>query len=644
MRTAAVLLTIYLATSAGAVTNSICPPATTTANEINRVIHQEFPAQGPTETGWTVVWSEHGIRGLWIENAWFTPKPGATPVLVLGPSGLSNIFVPYHEGTFRANDLNSWTVTREAVNSYLGPCGTISGPALPYPTLHEPEHSSPPRQILIKEIRERGVAWTSDGRTRRGEELLLSSVIDTGNYEYVVQYGFRDDGTITFRLGATGYNNPALPYESHMHNALWYVDLDVGHAAHNSISVMRHQEPATVASSLTSPLLQASDEMIPFNNGLEGFLEWKAAEFTGLNIMDTTTTNAHGHNISYDLMPMRTGIARHYEDFTKFDFWVTRRDPSEDDFIWGLSQQPGTACLPNLPQVPCVPYLHPPQSITDTDVVVWCTTSGHHQPRDEDHEFDSQGNQRQGMTQTMWSGFDLHPRNFLDDAPLYHCLPMPIPIAAWWPFEQYTPGGLIIPNMVTDIANGNNGTPHPSPIGSGGPAPVAGATGVALSFSGSTYVEVNDNATLNFGTGDFSIDTWIKSQPTGGTTNKVIDKRQLIGPTFRGYEVYLFNANVGLQLSNGASFNNYTSTAVVADGHWHQVTFTVDRSSATKEIRMYVDGNLTDTVSNPLAGTLTNTSPLRLGQFNGSVGETELFPRVLTPTEVRDIYSVGKCR
>ena len=94
LRTYAVLVSLGIAVSALAATNSPCVSVTTTANEINRVIYQEFPGQGPTETAWTVVWSEHGFRGLWIENAWFTPKPGATPVLVLGPSGLSNIFVP----------------------------------------------------------------------------------------------------------------------------------------------------------------------------------------------------------------------------------------------------------------------------------------------------------------------------------------------------------------------------------------------------------------------------------------------------------------------------------------------------------------------------------------------------------------------
>ena len=76
------------------------------------------------------------------------------------------------------------------------------------------------------------------------------------------------------------------------------------------------------------------------------------------------------------------------------------------------------------------------------------------------------------------------------------------------------------------------------------------------------------------------------------------------------------------------------------------MTVTVSRTGTPKEIRWYVDGNLTDTYPNPLAGSLTNTSTLRFGQFPGSLGEVELFARVLSPSEACDIYALGKdkCR
>ena len=43
----------------------------------------------------------------------------------------------------------------------------------------------------------------------RGRELVLSSTLDAANYNYIFEYGFRDDGTISFRLGATGAICPA---------------------------------------------------------------------------------------------------------------------------------------------------------------------------------------------------------------------------------------------------------------------------------------------------------------------------------------------------------------------------------------------------------------------------------------------------
>jgi len=655
-RTVFAFIVVFMALTASAIRaraagGSPCLPATTTALEINRVIYQEFPALGPTETSWKIVWGEFGYRGLWIENAWFTPKPGAQPIMVLGQSGLSNIFVPYHDGLHRAGDLNGWNVLREAVLAYTGPCGTISGPSLPDPSFQSPSNTSPPRRVLIKEIRDRGVAWTGNGYLHRGEELLLWGVIDTGNYEYIVQYGFRDDGTITFRMGSTGYTFPTsayMAYLAHMHNALWYLDINLSHYDHNSVSVMSHLEPANS--------LLATDTMQSLNN--EDFVDWKAEEFTGLNITDTITKNARGNNISYDLMPMRTGTARHDELFTKHDFWVTKNH-SPNQALTSASEiyyETGNG----------LPSYIDGESIVDTDVVVWYMSSNHHMPRDEDQEFDAQNNWKSGVAHVMWSGFDLQPRNLMDDAPLYDCAKVPQGNVAWWFFEEVSGSTCIV-----DISGqANNGTPHPGPLGPAtslqptwtGPTPVTGAAGAvtggpgnALSFDGAgDYVEVADSASLNFGLGDFSADAWIKSAPiSSGQTSVILDKRTHVGTKYQGYHLYLDNnGKLGLQLANGGNSPiNYTSNANLADGYWHHFAVTVNRTGNPKEILWYVDGNLVDTTTAPLPGDLTNSSPLRLGsrsfQLGGYLkavlGQTELFSKVLTATEVRDIYAVGKC-
>jgi Concanavalin A-like lectin/glucanases superfamily/Copper amine oxidase, enzyme domain len=610
-----------------------CLPATDTGMEINRTIYQEFPARGPTETAWVIIWTEFGHRGLWIESAWFMPKAGASFIQVLGESGPSNIFVPYHiDPNSRYLDLNQYGDLREAIPPYTGSCGTIPAALLPS-TSWGLGATTPPRPILIKEIRDRGVAWTSDGHTRRGEELLVWGVQDSGNYEYIIQYGFHDDGTITFRLGSTGYNSTSKPYEGHMHDALWHIDINLGHADHNSAMLMKHVEP--VGS------VQATDSMAPFNNGVEGFVDWNAEEFTCLNVQDDLGMNARGHNLSYDVMPMRPGTARHYEAFTKHDFWVTQYHPNEIDYDGGL-----------------LSYLNS-ESVTNTDVVLWLMTSNHHQPRDEDHEFKPSGSliSGGGIAQVMWSGFDLHPRNFMDDAPLHAC-EVPPGLVGWWTFEEL-PGAVTI-NDIKNIGPPNNGVPHSGPaagsLGPNGPTPLKGpindVQAGALKFDGvDDYVEISDSASLNFGTGSFSVDFWIKAAPNSNGT--ILDKREEIGGEFLGYHLYLWYGNPLVQLANGTSYFNYVAQAGVSDGFWHHAAVTVNRTGNPKDIRWYVDGKLVTTIPSPLSGSVTSSAPLRFGArsqtsasgfFDGALSEIELFNRVLTPDEVNYIYASGKCR
>jgi hypothetical protein len=591
-----------------------------------------------------VVWSEDGHKGLWIEGAWFwrkKPFTGATVIQVLGRAGLSDIFVPYHMSSFRPFDLH-WGELHGAIPQDAGDCGAITDPLVPSPIAGNPQ-----RRVLIKEIRDRGVAWTSDRQTRRGEEMLLWATYDTGNYEYLMQYGFRDDGTVTFRLGSTGYNGPGLPFEPHMHNALWYVDINLAGAAHNSVMLMKHSEPT---GSWT-----ATDSMVPFNNGVEGFADWNDKEFTELNISNTLVKNSQGHNISYDLMPMRTGTARHAEDFSHHDFWVTQMNSNELDYNYGFEGWAG------------VPYINQPQgpqSIMDTDVAVWYISSNHHLPRDEDHEY-VQPIRLPGVALTMWSGFDLHPRNLFNDTPLHQptCAPVPANLVAWWPLDDAFGSTTVADIDATGAAVPTlYGTPQPGALGVSGPTPVPGAVSGALSFDGlNSSVQIPNSPALNFGSGNFSIDAWIStSQNTGVRT--VIDKRVQAGSNYQGYSLFTSAGKLGIQLADGPHFMNYGSSganANIADGNWHHVAVTVNRTGANPEIKWYVDGIPvgipTSLVGSPVTGSLTNSSPLRLGvrsisfsgYWKGILDELELFNSVLAENEVFAIFAAGragKCR
>jgi hypothetical protein len=597
------------------------------------VIYQQFPARGPGETAWVIAWSEKGNKGLWIESAWFLrnhPFTWANAIQVLGQAGLSDIFVPYHNGAARYYDLHFGQLLG-AIPEDAGLCGSITDPLIASPIV-----GNPPRRVLIKEIRDRGVVWTSDRRTRRGEEMLVWATYDAGNYEYVIQYGFRDDGTVTFRLGSTGYNSPISPFEAHMHNALWYVDVNLAGPAHNSVMLMKHIEPAN---SLT-----ASDSMTSFNNGVEGSADWNDKEFTHLNISSTVVKNAQGHNVSYDMMPMTAGTARHIEDTFRHDFWVTLQKPTELEYGYGFEGWAG------------VPYITPPEPIVDQDVAIWYMSSNHHLPRDEDHEY-GQPIRLPGVALLMWSGFDLHPRNLFNDTPLHEppCAMVPPNLVGWWPLDDANgQTNVVAINATGGLVNSNFGLSKPTALGASGPVSVPGAVGKALSFDGNDdYVEVPNNPALNFGTGDFSIDAWIKTTQTNGVA-VILDKRR--GPPYQGYHLFTSNGNLFLQLAVGGTYNNYSGNAFVADGNWHHIAVAVDRTSTSFTIKWYLDGiNMSPNPATPMAGSLDNAAPLRLGvrsfslggYWKGTLDELEFFNRALSDGEVFTIYAAGrngKCR
>jgi hypothetical protein len=162
------------------------------------------------------------------------------------------------------------------------------------------------------------------------------------------------------------------------------------------------------------------------------------------------------------------------------------------------------------------------------------------------------------------------------------------------------------------------------------------------------FVDVYDDPELNFGTGDFSIDAWVKTS-VGSGTHVIVDKRS--GPmlTHTGYVFFLLNGNLALQLGNGGPTNlNYFSSLFVADGNWVHVAVTVDRDDPNG-LKFYVGG--VSQTRNPTGaqGTLDNSGNLLIGSdryfsshsFNGSIDEVDLFNRALDVNEILAIFEAG---
>jgi hypothetical protein len=388
----------------------------------------EFPTRAAKKhTAWKVHWSVVRDQltkkeNFVIHQAFFKPNITQDWIQVLGLTFLPEIFSAYTDGT-RFYDVRGFRFVLSKVSQDdAGLNGRVLGE----------------EKKVIGEVRDRGIHWKVGPTVRRGEDLVLWASLKAGNYDYLIQYSFQDDGVIKLRLGFTGINHGHAPDPdvAHMHSGCWRVDMDLGGSSPNRVFVVRHIEPAG------EPGL-SKDIVEPFNNGFEGFADWNPLEFTHLRIVNPAVKNANGKPISYDLVPLRTGSARHYnnvlspnqlraarkfnnqmqaadvqnEDFTHHDFWVTP--------YTGPGQELDYDKLPS--------YVRKGRKLEQDgmdkngnpvkveDVVVWYMSSLYHIPRDEDFV-----GKRPAAALAMWCGFDLRPRNLFSATPFFG-LPLDMP-------------------------------------------------------------------------------------------------------------------------------------------------------------------------------------------------------------------------
>jgi Cu2+-containing amine oxidase len=340
------------------------------------------PTNDAMQTAWKIHWATSSGLGLYIQDAWFKRDPKEPWLQVLGDARLSEMFVPYHSGSPRFWDISYNFELCPVTKEECGPLGKIL--------------NNPP--TVVHEIRDRGLMWVDSVKgSRRGQKLVLFAILNAANYRYVIEYSFQDDGVMGFRVGSTGRNYGSREWEGHMHNALWRVDVNLGGLATNSALVMEHAEPTGTDKAKARTMHR------PFHGGTEGFEDWDPIKFTMVSVQNDKKRNGRGQPIAYDFIPLKHGNARHYgpdkEECTWHDFWVTKN-------------RPGEVYYQRLPE-----YVKKAEPIANTDVVVWLSTPGHHEPRSEDGELT--GMYFNGVTQLMWCGFDMKPRNLFDRSPLY---------------------------------------------------------------------------------------------------------------------------------------------------------------------------------------------------------------------------------
>lgn len=166
----------------------------------------------------------------------------------------------------------------------------------------------------------------------------------------------------------------------------------------------------------------------------------------------------------------------------------------------------------------------------------------------------------------------------------------------------------------------------------------------SLSFDGTdSGVTVSDSASLNFGSGDFTIEGWINTPDTGGGGGQQIIAK---GSGSQGYyEIGTYGNVIGSLYFYGVSAPSgadvwVESTINISNGAWHHIE--IVRRGTT--IELWIDNSLNASDSNPSLGSFVNSYDVIIGNgpargFNGLIDEFVLYNVALSPETIASHYN-----
>jgi hypothetical protein len=197
----------------------------------------------------------------------------------------------------------------------------------------------------------------------------------------------------------------------------------------------------------------------------------------------------------------------------------------------------------------------------------------------------------------------------------------------------------------------NNGTPM------GGLTYTTGKIGNAFNFNGTTsYVQLGD--VMDVGTSSWSYSFWFKS-PNAFTT-QVLFSKSLAGSSIGRVWSTIENNRVSFnfQADSSSVITTQMAASNIANNTWYHVVLVLDR---TDKLKMYINGALypitvftgTNNLT-PYTSTNYNTNhPFRIGAYtsadnttpsgflNGQIDAFNVYNRVLTESEVTELYNSG---
>ena len=259
---------------------------------------------------------------------------------------------------------------------------------------------------------------------RADVELVVRSIAQLGNYDYMVDWVFNQSGAIRVDVALTGIDAPkgvrsttlasssagqdtrygallapnlVAPNHSHFFN--FRLDLDVD-GRNNSFMLGELKTKENVPGPRKSVWV-VEDKRV--NSERDGRLEHGEALW---KVINPGRTNARGYNTGYmleshsnaDALLKKADFKR--AGFIEYPLWITKFDPDQR-FAAGdtPNQDPGEGGLPE--------YQKDDQSLVNTDIVLWLTIGHHHVTATEDFP----------VLSLEPLSFRLKPMNFFDRNP-----------------------------------------------------------------------------------------------------------------------------------------------------------------------------------------------------------------------------------
>ena len=201
---------------------------------------------------------------------------------------------------------------------------------------------------------------------------------------------------------------------------------------------------------------------------------------------------------------------------------------------------------------------------------------------------------------------------------------------AYWKFDDT---GLV---AVDESVNGNDGT-----VVGGVTVGVDGEFGSAYEFDGvDGYVEVGDDDSLDFGTGDFTVCNWFKYNTANG--QQVWSKRIELKEDM---EMQIAGNQLIITTSYGES-KDWITVGNIFEGVWYYSCVVRDNGNVSS----YVDGDYKNSTFNE--DNVSTSSDFYIGKdgvadlefFNGSIDQVAIWDKALTPLEISEIYREGLVR